>query len=110
MKRAFANLIDNAVNCGAGARVVLEDKGQHILVRIEDDGPGIPEGAMQFVFEPFRRLETSRNHGTGQRAWPHHCRRAVEQHGGILRLITMPAGGLGVCILLPKARDAIGSQ
>ncbi|MDB5381188.1 MAG: two-component sensor histidine kinase [Rhodospirillales bacterium] len=111
LKRAFANLIDNAVKYGGGARVVLEDEGQDILVRIEDDGPGIPEAEMQAVFEPFRRLETSRNRGTGGSGLGLTiARRAVEQHGGTLRLINDPGGGLSVCTLLPKASVAIDSH
>ncbi|NKC31135.1 ATP-binding protein [Falsiroseomonas selenitidurans] len=103
LKRAFANLIDNAVNYGGGARVVLEDKGQEILVRIEDDGPGIPDAEMQAVFEPFRRLETSRNRGTGGSGLGLTiARRAVEQQGGTVQLSNRPAGGLLAFVRLPR--------
>ncbi|WP_368419543.1 ATP-binding protein [Rhodovarius sp.] len=104
LKRAFLNLIDNAVKYGGGARVALEDKSQEILVRIEDDGPGIPDADMQAVFEPFRRLETSRNRGTGGSGLGLTiARRAVEQHGGTVQLSNRPAGGLLAFVRLPRS-------
>jgi len=106
LKRAFSNLIDNAVKYGDGARVALEDKGHEILVRIEDDGPGIPEADMQAVFEPFRRLETSRNRGTGGNGLGLTiARRAVEQHSGTLQLSNRPSGGLLALARLPRTRN-----
>ena len=104
LKRAFSNLIDNAVKYGGGARVALADKGHEILVRIEDDGPGIPEADMQAVFEPFRRLETSRNRGTGGSGLGLTiARRAAEQHGGTVQLSNRPAGGLSALVRLPRS-------
>jgi len=104
LKRAFSNLIDNAVKYGGGARVALEDKGHEILIRIEDDGPGIPEADMQAVFEPFRRLETSRNRGTGGSGLGLTiARRAAEQHGGTVQLSNRPDGGLLALVRLPRS-------
>ena len=65
IKRALANLIDNAATYGGCARVSLEQMRDDIQITIDDDGPGIAEADMPHVFEPFRRLEASRNPGTG---------------------------------------------
>jgi len=109
LKRAFSNLIDNAVKYGGGARVVLDETGHEILIRIEDDGPGIEEADMPTVFEPFRRLETSRNRGTGGSGLGLTiARRAIEQHGGTVQLSNLPGGGLRACTRLPKSPDSIG--
>jgi signal transduction histidine kinase len=106
LKRAFSNLIDNAVKYGGGARVSLDDHGRELLVRIEDDGPGIPEADMQMVFEPFRRLETSRNRGTGGSGLGLTiARRAVEQHGGTLLLSNRSGGGLLALVQLPRPQN-----
>lgn len=106
LKRAFSNLIDNAVKYGGGARVVLQDGGRVARISIEDDGPGIPEAEMQAVFEPFRRLETSRNRGTGGSGLGLTiARRAVEQQGGTLQLSNRPDGGLLVVICLPRTQN-----
>jgi signal transduction histidine kinase len=104
LKRAFANLIDNAVKYGGGARVSLDDQGRELRVGIEDDGPGIPEADMQMVFEPFRRLETSRNRGTGGSGLGLTiARRAIEQHGGSVCLANAAEGGLVAIVRLVRA-------
>ncbi|MGG5890545.1 ATP-binding protein [Falsiroseomonas sp. HC035] len=106
LKRAFSNLIDNAVKYGGGARVSLDDQGDELLVRIEDDGPGIPEADMEAVFEPFRRLETSRNRGTGGSGLGLTIAlRAVEQLGGTLQLSSKPGGGLQALVYLPRPQN-----
>jgi signal transduction histidine kinase len=106
LKRAFSNLIDNAVKYGGGARVSLDDQGRELLVRIEDDGPGIPEADMQMVFEPFRRLETSRNRGTGGSGLGLTiARRAIEQHDGRLQLSNRPGSGLLALVHLPRPQN-----
>jgi signal transduction histidine kinase len=91
------------VKYGGGARVELVDEGSAILIRIEDDGPGIPEAEMQAVFEAFRRLETSRNRGTGGSGLGLTiARRAVEQHGGTVQLSNRSGGGLLALVCLPR--------
>ena len=69
LRRAFRNLIENAVRYGDRARVSVRKRQGGIDVIIEDDGPGIPEAAFEEVFAPFFRLEQSRNRETGRR-WP----------------------------------------
>jgi signal transduction histidine kinase len=110
VKRAFANLIDNAVKYGGGAaRVTLQDLSGEATVWVEDDGPGIPEDALERVFEPFQRLEESRNRSTGGTGLGLTiARRVVEGHGGTLTLANRPAGGLAAVVRLPRGRAAAG--
>ena len=66
LKRALTNLVTNAVKYGNAARVTLIPPANGaITLTIEDEGPGIPPADLEKVFEPFRRLETSRNRETG---------------------------------------------
>ena len=65
LKRVFANLVGNAVKYGGAARVVLVFAGDLATVTIEDDGPGLPPDQVERVFEPFYRVEDSRNRETG---------------------------------------------
>lgn len=65
LKRAFANLIANVVIYGGAARVTLRVDLQGPISTIDDDGPGIPENDIKRVFDPFVRLEQSRNCVTG---------------------------------------------
>jgi len=106
LKRAFANLIDNAVKYGGAARVKLEERKSVIILEIEDDGPGIPETQLELVFEPFRRLESSRNRGTGGSGLGLTiARQAIDGHGGTLRLSNRPGGGLLARVELPTTMN-----
>ncbi|MDJ0391630.1 ATP-binding protein [Roseomonas sp. E05] len=110
LKRAFGNLIDNAVKYGTAARVSLADTGSELVVRIEDSGPGVPEAELERVFEPFYRLEQSRNRGTGGSGLGLAiARQAVASHGGSVHLGNMPGGGLRACVRLPRPRQSEGT-
>lgn len=65
LKRAFANLIDNAVHYGARADLALSRRADRFEIALDDSGPGIPEDEMDRVFRPFTRIETSRNRESG---------------------------------------------
>ncbi len=66
-RRILTNLITNAVRYGNNQpiRVVLSCSDAHIIVQVKDQGPGIPEAFKEKIFQPFYRLETSRNSATG---------------------------------------------
>jgi signal transduction histidine kinase len=103
LKRALANLISNAVNYGGGAHVTMEPCINGVVTAlIEDDGPGIPEGDIDRVFEPFRRLEQSRNRETGGVGLGLPiARNMLRAHGGDVVLSNRPRGGLRATITLP---------
>ncbi len=102
LRRALRNLISNAVRYGGMARVsLLEEEGAAVL-RVEDDGPGIPEGRIVDMLEPFARGEASRNRETGGAGLGLALARAIaEEHGGALVLTNRPEGGLRAEIRLP---------
>jgi signal transduction histidine kinase len=96
LRRALRNLIDNAVRYGNTARVSLVSEGRFAVVRIEDDGPGIPEGEIAAMMEPFARGEASRNRETGGAGLGLTLARAIaEQHGGTITLRNR-SGGAGL--------------
>jgi signal transduction histidine kinase len=87
LRRALRNLIDNALRYGEQARISLVREGQLAVVRVEDSGPGIPEGELAAMLEPFVRGEASRNRETGGAGLGLTLARAIaEQHGGTLTL------------------------
>ena len=103
IKRAIGNLIDNAVKHGGGARVTLEEVPGAVMVRVEDDGPGIPEASLKTVFEPFQRLDASRNRGTGGTGLGLAIvRQVVTTHGGTVALANRREGGLVATVQLPR--------
>lgn len=103
LKRAFVNLVENAVTYGGSARVSLRCGDGAVTVAIADDGPGIPEAELDRVTEPFRRIEGSRNRATGGVGLGLAiARQAVEREGGRLSLVNRPEGGLTAEIVLPQ--------
>ena len=65
MKRVFANLVSNALNYAGNVRVLVLRDGETVVIRFEDDGPGIPEAELERVMTPFYRIEASRSRATG---------------------------------------------
>jgi len=103
LRRCLTNLIANAVKFGSQATVSVED-GAALVVRVRDDGPGIPEEELERVFEPFYRLESSRNRDTGGSGLGLSIARDVIQaHGGSLVLRNLPVRGLEAIVTLPRA-------
>ena len=103
LKRALANLVGNALKYGDAAHVTLHTLARGALrIDIEDEGPGIPAAEMEHVFEPFRRLETSRNRETGGSGLGLSIsRNIVRAHGGDVTLTNLPKRGLRVSVTLP---------
>jgi signal transduction histidine kinase len=103
LRRALTNLVENGVKYGRQARVSIGDADDGVLIRIDDDGPGIPADLQEEVFKPFRRLEVSRSRETGGTGLGLTVARSiVRAHGGDVKLINQPAGGLRVEVRLPN--------
>jgi len=102
LKRAIANLVGNALAYAGSARVVLEPRPDVVSVQVEDAGPGIPPQELERVFEPFRRLETSRNRETGGTGLGLPItRNIVRAHGGDVTLANRAEGGVRATVTLP---------
>lgn len=104
LARAIGNLLRNAQKY-AGSRVVLSAaRGPTgIEIAVDDDGPGIPESERDKVFEPFYRLDRSRDRATGGFGLGLSiAHKAVLLHGGVLRIGTSPLGGARFVMQLPQ--------
>ena len=103
LKRCLQNLIDNALAYGRRADIALRDEGGVLNIAISDDGPGIPEGDIEKVFEPFYRVEGSRNRNTGGSGLGLSIARNIAQaHGGSVRLRNLARGGLEATLRIPR--------
>ena len=110
LKRALANLVENAIEYGSHARITLESRPEGPMIAVDDDGPGIPEAQMAEVFEPFVRLEQSRNRATGGAGLGLSIARSIVlSHGGELVLANRKEGGLRAEIRLPAADPGAGA-
>lgn len=97
----FENLVDNALRYAAPGevRVLVHEEntaeGTRLCIDVQDSGPGIPEDQLESVFEPYCRLEPSRNTGTGGYGLGLAiARNLARQNGGDITLSNIPNGGL----------------
>ena len=106
MKRALTNLVENALHYGERAVITLAaDGADGVHIRVEDDGPGIPEDSLELVLEPFVRLDAARSRDTvGFGLGLSIVSRVVAAEGGQLKLSNRPEGGLCAEITLPNCR------
>jgi len=104
LRRMVTNLVENALKYGERARLRLRVVNDRCVLEIDDDGPGIPESLREQVFEPFFRLESSRNRDTGGIGLGLSTVRAIVlEHGGEVTLGNRKGGGLRVSVVLPVA-------
>ncbi len=102
IKRCINNLIDNAIKYGEKVNVELNKSNQNLFIRIEDNGPGIPENEYENVFKPFYKINKGRadsksSVGLGLSI----ASDIVRSHGGNIKLEKSKMNGLGVKIFLP---------
>ena len=103
VRRAVRNLIENAVAYGKRADVSVQEVSGGYEIVVEDEGPGIPDEDRARVFEPFVRLESSRNAETGGSGLGLTLVKAIaEGHGGAVTLQNRREGGLRASLRLPR--------
>ncbi len=103
VRRAARNLIENAVRYGGAARVNIAQQAGSVVITVEDDGPGIPPADLERVFEPFQRLEKSRNRETGGHGLGLTIARAIAHgHGGDIEIKNRSGGGLTATFRFPS--------
>ena len=103
LRRCLGNLIANARRYGRHVWLTSAPVEDGLDILIDDDGPGIPATERERVFQPFIRLDTSRNPSTGGIGLGLTIARDVARsHGGDVRLETSPHGGLRARLHLPR--------
>ena len=106
LKRALHNLIENAVKYGKKANVAIKPTPQAIEITIDDEGPGIAGHELSRVFEPFYRIEESRNAESGGVGLGLAIALSTAQaHGGEIVLSNRPGGGLRAAVVLPRRKN-----
>jgi signal transduction histidine kinase len=102
LRRAISNLVENAIKYGKTASVTLACTMERAIITVEDEGPGIPRAERERVFDPFYRMETSRNLDTGGVGLGLSVTRSIIlEHGGEISLADRKGGGLLVRVELP---------
>ncbi len=104
LKRALHNIIDNAVRYARDVEVDLGERDKVVCVDILDRGPGLPETALDQVFQPFLRLPADgARHRDGLGLGLTSARAIAMAHNGGVQAYNRPGGGLRVSICLPVA-------
>ena len=102
IKRCINNLIDNAIKYGDKVVVELNKNNNNLFLKVEDNGPGIPEKEYDNVFKPFYKIDKGRadsksSVGLGLSI----ASDIIRSHGGNIKLEKSSLKGLGVKIFLP---------
>ena len=102
IKRCINNIIDNAIKYGDKAKIEVIKNNNNLFIKIEDNGPGIPENEYENVFKPFYKIDRGRadsksSVGLGLSI----ASDIIRSHGGNIRLEKSSINGLGVKIFLP---------
>jgi two-component system, OmpR family, sensor kinase len=107
LQRMVQNLIDNALAFGGSATVSLNASPGEATVSIADAGSGLPPDMLETVFDPFVRVDPSRNRSTGGVGLGLTIARAIAQdHGGALTLANREGSGLVATVVLPMVANS----
>lgn len=102
LRRIVGNLVDNALQFGTEVQVHLSREGGHLDIAVIDNGPGIPPAHIDAVFQPFYRVESSRNRETGGTGLGLAIAQQLAMSmGATLTLQNLPEGGLAARLRLP---------
>jgi two-component system sensor histidine kinase KdpD len=109
IERILVNLFENALRHSgpeAEVAVVIATAGEEAVVRVVDEGPGIPADEMERVFEPFERLDGRRGLGLGLTI----ARGFAEANGGHIWVEPRTEKGAAFAVAFPLARSPVGSE
>lgn len=102
-KRAIDNVVSNAIRFAENISIEAIHTKRFLTIRIQDDGPGIPETQREEVFRPFYRLDDARHQDTGTNTGLglSIARDIIRSHGGDIKLNKSKMGGLRATIRVP---------
>ncbi|MFY9826551.1 MAG: HAMP domain-containing sensor histidine kinase [Thermoanaerobaculia bacterium] len=111
IRAVLQNLLENAVKYSLPdsrpIEVTVAADGEAVVLRVADDGPGLPEGDIPNLFEPFFRVDRSRSKKSGGYGLGLSiCKRIVEAHGGRIEAANRAGRGAELTITLPNAGAA----
>lgn len=102
LRRVLSNLVENALHYAGNVVLRLGVEAQQVVIAVEDDGPGIADGLIEDVLQPFVRLDEARSRDTpGMGLGLTIVDQIVRGEGGVLELTNKAEGGLRAVIRLP---------
>jgi len=104
LNQVWANLVDNAIDAAPGGHVQITARSEDskVVVRVTDNGPGIPDDVVHRIFDPFF---TTKDIGQGTGLGLDIARRIVQRHHGAIDVHTSPQG-TEFCVTLPAVKPS----
>ncbi len=109
LEQVFVNLLENAGRYtpeGTLVTIRAAVDSQHLRIAVADNGPGIPSGSEERVFEKFYRASPTSDGGRGSGLGLAICRAVIKSHNGNIQASNLPGGGVEFVIQLPLPRNA----
>jgi signal transduction histidine kinase len=107
LRQAIMNLLDNAIRCspdGGRLRLRVARRGSGVEIVVADDGPGIPDADLPYIFDRFYTVNKARSRATSGTGLGLAITRSImEAHGGSVEAACGPAGGSTFTLRLPGA-------
>jgi two-component system phosphate regulon sensor histidine kinase PhoR len=107
IQQVLTNLVDNAIKYGSmdgEVNIILESKGEKMLISVEDDGPGIPRQHLDKIFRRFYRVDKSRSRDKGGTGLGLSiCKHLIKMHGEQIYVESEPGEGTRFSFTLKKA-------
>ena len=110
LRRVFMNLTENSLHHMKASPKLLEFQLQeeahnHYIVHVKDNGTGIPEAALPYVFDQFFRAESSRSPGEGGSGLGLAIvKQIAERHGGMVEARSSEGAGTTISLMLPSVK------
>jgi signal transduction histidine kinase len=106
IKTVFQNIISNGIKFSDAnsdpVRISVKPQPHQTVVRIADNGIGIPQEELSFIFEPFYRVDKSRSKDTGGYGLGLSlCKTIMEAHNGKIEMASKPGEGTTVSLFFP---------
>lgn len=102
MRRLLTNLIGNAYHYGGGkVQITTQVADQRVILSVRDHGQGLPQGEAERLLRPFERLDIARGNNSGSGLGLAIAARVARIHGGDLKLLNHPEGGLEARVEIP---------
>ena len=109
LRQVFGNLLENSLrytDAGGALTIAARLLGDQLLLRFDDTAPGVPPESLEFLFERFYRVDSSRSRNLGGSGIGLAvCRSIVEAHGGSIAASPSPLGGLRLSLRLPCIKE-----
>ncbi|MGE3818036.1 MAG: ATP-binding protein, partial [Isosphaeraceae bacterium] len=108
LEQLFVNLLENAARYTppqARISITARPEARWLVVNVADDGPGLPPGSEERIFEKFYRGNSAADTGRGSGLGLAICRGVAEVHGGTITAANRPGGGVEFTLQLPLPQN-----